>query len=70
MLDFVPPDKRYSVSQFKQDAEIAIENILRKGKVPIVIGGTGLYINTLIYNIEFPELEGVRRIKSTTRKKS
>lgn len=56
LIDFVSPDKRYSVAEFKKDAENAIEDILTKGKIPIVVGGTGLYIDTLIYGIEYPEI--------------
>ena len=36
LIDFVPPNERYSVSNFKKDAENAIEEILMKGKVPII----------------------------------
>jgi len=57
MLDFVMPDERYSVSQYKKQAEKCIEEILQKGKTPIICGGTGLYINSLIYGIEFAEEE-------------
>lgn len=57
LLDFVSPQERYSVAEFKKDAEKAIEEILEKGKVPIVVGGTGLYVDTLIYGIEYPEIE-------------
>ncbi len=57
LIDFVPPNERYSVASFKQDAENAIEEILTKGKVPIVVGGTGLYVNSLIYGIEFNSIE-------------
>lgn len=57
LLDFVSPDKRYSVAEYKKDAIEAIEKIIEKGRVPIVIGGTGLYINSLIYGIEYPETE-------------
>ena len=57
LVDFVSPEQRYSVSEFKKAAENAIEMIIKKGKVPIVVGGTGLYIDTLIYGIEFPEME-------------
>ena len=53
LIDFVSPDERYSVSSFKKDAEKAIEAILAKGKVPIIVGGTGLYIDCLILGIEF-----------------
>ena len=57
LLDFVSPDKRYSVAEYKKDAIEAIDKIIEKGKIPIVIGGTGLYINSLIYGIEYPEIE-------------
>lgn len=57
MLDIVNPDIRFSVAQYKAKAKQAIKEILNKGKVPIVIGGTGLYIETLIYEIEFPQIE-------------
>lgn len=57
LLDFVEPDQRYSVAQFKKDAEKAIEEILAKNKVPIIVGGTGLYVDSLIYGIEYQEIE-------------
>ena len=57
MIDFLSPEERYSVSRFKKDAENAIEEILQKGKTPIVVGGTGLYIDSLIYGIEFQDEE-------------
>ena len=55
LIDFVSPDERYSVADFKKDAESAIKEILAKNKTPILVGGTGLYINSLIYNIEYKE---------------
>ena len=57
MLDFVSPSERYSVSSYKKEAEKCIEQIINKGKTPIICGGTGLYIDSLIYNIEFLEEE-------------
>lgn len=57
LIDFVSPDERYSVADFKRDAEEKIEFILSRGKVPILVGGTGLYIDTLVYGIEYPEVE-------------
>lgn len=56
LVDFVSPEQRYTVSDFKRDSENAIEEILKKGKTPIVVGGTGLYINSLIYGIEYQEM--------------
>ena len=57
LLDFVSPDERYSVADFKCDAKEAIRKVINKGKVPIVVGGTGLYVDSLIYEIEYPKLE-------------
>ena len=57
MLDFVEPNMRYSVADYKKQAEICIEQILEKGKVPIIVGGTGLYVNSLIYGIEYNEIK-------------
>lgn len=57
LIDFVSPDKRYSVAEYKNDAINAIGEIISKGKTPIVVGGTGLYVNSLIYEIEYPSVE-------------
>lgn len=57
LIDFVSPDERYSVAEFKKDAKNAIKEILDKGKIPIVVGGTGLYVDSLIYEIEYPKIE-------------
>ena len=57
LIDFVEPDQRYSVAEYKKDAEKSIEEILAKGKTPIIVGGTGLYVDSLIYGIEYPEIE-------------
>lgn len=57
LIDFVLPEKRYSVAEFKKDATNAIEEILAKGKIPILVGGTGLYIDSLIYGIEYNNIK-------------
>ena len=57
MLDFVSPDERYSVADYKKQAKQAIREIIEKGKVPIVVGGTGLYVDSLIYEIEYQDIE-------------
>lgn len=57
VLDFVSPEERYSVADYKKEAKKAIRQIIQKGKVPIVVGGTGLYIDSLIYEIEYPNIE-------------
>ena len=57
MIDIASPEERYSVSTYKKEAENKVEEILKKGKIPIIVGGTGLYIESLIYGIEFQEEE-------------
>lgn len=57
LMDFVSPEERYSVADYKKEAKRAIKEIIKKGKVPIVVGGTGLYIDSLIYEIEYPDIE-------------
>ena len=57
MLDFVLPSERYSVADFKEAATDRIEDILKREKVPIIVGGTGLYVDALTKNITYPEIE-------------
>ena len=57
LIDFISPEERYSVADYKRDATKAMKEIISKGKVPIVVGGTGLYLEALIYNIEYNEIE-------------
>ncbi len=53
LIDEITPDREFSVAGFQQLAIKYIDDIINRGKVPIVSGGTGLYIDSLIYNIEF-----------------
>lgn len=55
MLDIVPPgEKDYSVARYRQDALLCAQDIAARGKKPLVVGGTGLYVNSLIYPLDFP----------------
>ena len=57
LIGNVSPTTRYSVSDYKSDAMNAIEEIINKNKMPIVVGGTGLYVNSLKYGIDYPEVK-------------
>jgi tRNA dimethylallyltransferase len=57
VMDYVSPEMRYSVAEYKKEAKKAIHTILAKGKMPIVVGGTGLYLDSLLYEIDYPEIE-------------
>ena len=56
LVDFLSPEERYSVADFKKDAKKAIEEIISKKKIPIIVGGTGLYVDSLIYEIDYQEI--------------
>ncbi|GEK88818.1 tRNA dimethylallyltransferase [Alkalibacterium putridalgicola] len=51
LIDIKSPEDSYAVSDFKLDAGEKIHEITKRGKLPIVVGGTGLYIESLLYNV-------------------
>jgi tRNA dimethylallyltransferase len=55
MIDEVNPDENYSVARYREKALEYISRICSEGKRPIIVGGTGLYVNSLLYNISFSE---------------
>lgn len=55
MIDVVTPFDPFTVSDYKEAAEKAIDEILSRGKVPIMVGGTGLYIDAVIKDLSFTE---------------
>lgn len=57
MIDCISPEQRFSVADYKKLAKESIKKIIEKGRIPIVVGGTGLYIDSLIYEIEYPNIE-------------
>lgn len=57
MIDIVEPDFEYSAGLYAKQAKKCIEDILSRGKTPIVAGGTGLYFNILLNNYDLPEIE-------------
>lgn len=58
MLDVVSPEESYSVGRYVQEAGACAEDIARRGKMPIVVGGTGLYMDSLVRGIDFAESPG------------
>lgn len=57
MIDVVNPEENFNVAKYKEMAEKAIEEILSKNKLPIIVGGTGLYVDTLVNGIEFVDVK-------------
>lgn len=57
MIDVVEANEVFNVAKYKEMAEECIEKILAKNKVPIIVGGTGLYVSTLTKGVEFSDIE-------------
>lgn len=57
LIDVVDPSINFSVADYKEQGEKAIKEIISRGKLPIIVGGTGLYINSLTCNMNFTEAE-------------
>ena len=55
LIDIKKIDEEYSVYDYQKDCREAIDDILSRGKVPIMVGGTGLYIKAALYNYDFIE---------------
>ena len=53
LVDEIDPREPFSVAEYQKRAKAAIEEIFAKGKTPIISGGTGLYVNSLIYDMDF-----------------
>ena len=58
LIDVLEPDEEFNIFVFKKLAMEAMEEIYSKGKIPIIAGGTGFYIQALLYDVEFSEEEG------------
>ena len=56
LIDFLPPQEEYSVAEYVKDAADCIADIISRGKTPIIAGGTGLYIRSLITGTQFEEI--------------
>ena len=58
LVDVLEPEEEFNVVRFQQMAKEAAERIWEKGKIPLVVGGTGFYIQALLYDIDFTENDG------------
>lgn len=57
LVDVLEPNEEFHVARFQQMAKEAMEEIYAKGKIPIIVGGTGFYIQALLYDIDFTKGE-------------
>ena len=63
MIDTVNPKTDYNVSKFKKEADKIIADIFRRGKLPIICGGTGFWIKAIVDNISFPEVRPDKELR-------
>ena len=64
MIDLINPDENYSVSDFKNDAENIIDNMLSNNIIPVIVGGSGLYVNSLIYDLDFGKAKSTDKLRN------
>lgn len=69
LIDFVEPNETYSVAQYVEDAKKCINDIVSRGKLPIIAGGTGLYIDSLINGIDFGAVPDNSKIRKELNKR-
>ena len=63
LVDVLDPEEEFNVVRFQQMAKEAMEEIYGRGHIPVIVGGTGFYIQALLYDIDFSvhELEETYR---------
>lgn len=64
MIDIVSPSTEYNAAKFKKKAEKIIKDILERGKVPIICGGTGFWIKAIVDNVTFPEVKPNQELRT------
>ena len=69
MIDIAEPEFNYSAGDYAKDAKMAIENILLKDKLPIIVGGTGLYFRVLLEHYDLPTVETNYELRKELEKK-
>ncbi|MDP3963878.1 MAG: tRNA (adenosine(37)-N6)-dimethylallyltransferase MiaA, partial [bacterium] len=57
LIDVASPKRQFTVAQYKKRAQKALDDIYRRGKLPIICGGTGQYIDTLAYDLPIPNVK-------------
>ena len=70
LMDIIDPGEDFSLADYKEQAIAAINDILSRGKLPIIVGGTGLYIRALVDNFDIPKIEPNKKLRQQLEKKS
>ena len=70
LIDIIDLNQEYTVANFCDDANIKIKEIINKGKVPILVGGTGLYFRVLLQDFDLPRVEPNKELREELEQKS
>jgi len=70
LIDIINPDEDFSVAQYKKLARDSIEDINQRGKIPFLAGGTGLYIQSVIDNLDIPKVVPSKALRRKLEEKS
>lgn len=70
LLDVASPKRQFTVAQYQKLGQAAIKKILRKGKLPIIVGGTGFYIDALVYDQQLPKVKPNPKLRTKLEKQT
>jgi len=68
LINIKSPNQDYSVAEYKRDAVSAINKIIKSNKIPILVGGTGLYVSAIVNNLEIPEIKENKKLRAKIEK--
>lgn len=69
LIDILDPNEPFSLYEYQKMAFVAIEDILKRGKLPIIVGGTGLYVSSIIENYKLSEKEIDQKLRADLNEK-
>lgn len=70
LIDIILPDQEFTLAHYKEKAFVAIDDILKRGKMPIIVGGTGLYVKAIVENYDIPAVAPDLVLREKLNKKS
>ncbi len=68
LIDVKDPDEDYTVAEYKTDAINAMNDILSRGHIPVLVGGTGLYVTTVLENLDVPKTQADPKLRAEIEK--
>jgi len=70
LIDIIRPNQKFNAALYKELALKAIRNIQKRGKIPFLVGGTGLYIKAVVDNLSFPKVIPSKKLRKTLEAKT